>query len=70
MDLNDRSTTYFSRFQYIEWDAAGQVYEEWITGRESYGFKDNSSFARFLLERAKLSGTAATTSAVSESLPK
>ena len=46
-----------------------EVYEEWMTERESYGFKDNSSFARFLLETAKSSGTAVTTSAVSESLP-
>ena len=46
-----------------------EVYEEWLTERESYGFKDNSSFARFLLETAKSSGTAVTTSAVSESLP-
>lgn len=46
-----------------------EVYEEWMTERESCVFKDNSSFARFLLERAKSSGTAVTTSAVSESLP-
>ena len=46
-----------------------EVYEEWMTEGESYGFKDNSSFVRFLLETAKSSSTAVTTSAVSESLP-
>ena len=46
-----------------------EVYEEWMRERESYGFKDNSSFARFLLERAKSSNTTVTTSADLESLP-
>ena len=46
-----------------------EVYEEWMQERESYGFKDNSSFARFLLERAKSNDTAVTTSADLESLP-
>ena len=67
-----RKSTYdagYERVRSVIWKTFSvhtEVYEEWMTERESYGFKDNSSFARFLLETAKSSSTAVTTSAVSE----